>query len=113
MPISGYGPNLMKNPSAETGDTTDWNNVSNVSVVVGGVEGDYAFKFLPTASMNQPVPIPGQPPDLEFEAYFLPRRDIRSAAQVKAEIVVTLTYGDGSTGRYVIPGKTFLAGVRF
>ena len=113
MPYNMYGPNLLKNSSAETGDTTDWDNVENVTVVAGGVDGAYTFKFAPTASMDQTVGVPSQPFDLQFEVSFLPGRDIKSAAQVRAEIVILLTYGDGSTDRYVIPGKTFIEGAGF
>lgn len=111
--MSMYSPNLLKNPSAETGDTTHWGNINNVSVINGGVDGQYTFRFEPTASMDQTATVPGQPPDLAFEAYFLPGRDITSAAQVRAEVIVYLNYGDGYTGRIVIPGKTFIQGVRF
>ena len=110
MPTRRYSQNLLQNPSAETGDLSHWGNINNVSVVLGGVDGRYTFKFQPIASMNQTVGVPGQPPDLEFEAYFLPGRDIRSASQVRSEIVIVFHYGDGSTGRYVVPAKTFISG---
>jgi len=105
-----YGSNLIDNPTADNG-ITDWDEVSGVTTVDGGVdEGNKCFKFVPTASMEQKVGVPGTPPDVELGGYFLPGRDIRSAAKVKAEIVLVLHYGDGSVDRYVIPGKTLIKG---
>ena len=106
-----YGRNILNNPTANDG-TNLWAGVSNVSVVEGGVD-DYdttpnTFRFEPTASMWQKRGVPGSPPDLEFGCYFLPGRDIRSAAQVRAQIKLTLHYGDGSVGQYVVPGKTMI-----
>ena len=111
-PTRRYGRNLLQNPSAETGDLSHWENIQNVTVVVGGVDGQYSFKFQPTASMEQTVGVPGQPPDLEFEAFFLPGRDIKSASQVRSDIGIIFHYGDGSTGRYLLPVKTFITGGR-
>ena len=105
-----YSLNLLQNGDATDLPATGWDNVIDVTQVVGGIIGDNSFRFEPTASMNQTMVIPGQPPDLEFQGYFLPGRDINSASQVKAEIVVTLIYGDGSEGQYIIPGKTFISG---
>ena len=109
MPIP-YSANLLKNPTA-TNDLADWDNISNVTAVDGGVDdGDKCFRFEPTASMDQNVPIGGLPPDIRFQGYFLPGQDIQGSAAVRSEIVVTLYYGDGSRGRYVIPGKTYIGG---
>lgn len=114
MPFSymiPYGSNILKNPSANDG-VNNWDDVTNVTVVDGGVD-DYdstpnTFKFGPTASMKQTAAVPGFPPDLELQGYFLPGRDVSSATKVKTQIVFTLRYADGSAGRYVIPGKTFI-----
>lgn len=109
MPIP-YSANLLKNGSAQEGDLSHW-DATGVSVVSGGVDEDgYCFKFDPTAHMNQNVPIGGLPPDIRFEGYFLPGEDIQTSANIRSAVRVTLHYGDGSTGQYVIPGKTYIAG---
>ena len=105
-----YGGNMIKNPSAETNDLTDWSDDSNVSVVSGGVDGDYTFRFEPTAYMQQTGPVPGLPPDVELSFFFLPGRDIRSSAAVKGQIILTFIYGDGVRQRFLIPGKSFIEG---
>ena len=106
MPIP-YSQNMLKNPSAETGDTSEWQEVSNVSAVQGGVQGGYCFKFGAVASMKQSPTVPGQPPRVFFETYFLPGQDVSTAAPVYSEVVVTLTYGDGVQQRYTIPVKVY------
>jgi len=108
MPVP-YSANLLKNPTANSG-TDDW-TVHNVTAVAGGVDdGDQCFKFEPTAHMAQNVAIGGLPPDIRFQGYFLPGEDVQSSAQIRSAVRVTLHYGDGSTGQYVIPGKTYIGG---
>ena len=103
-----YSDNVIKKGSAEDTWENEWDNISNVTAVVGGVDDSgKCFKFGPTASMKQTVNIPGQPPTMEFNAFFLPGKDIRSSSHIKAEIVVTFVFGDGSTAQYVVPGKYF------
>ena len=113
MPIP-YSGNLLKNPSAAD-DLTHWDDVNNVTAVDGGVD-DYdgtprCFKFEPSASMAQTVNIAGLPPDIRLGGYFLPGRDVSSAAAVKVQIICTLHYADGTVGRHVLPAKSFLWGV--
>ena len=104
-----YSENIVEKGSAEETWESVWEEISNVTAVSGGTdESGFCFKFEPTASMKQTVNIPGQPPTLEFNAYFLPGRDISSTSHIKAEIVVTFIYGDGTTAQYVVPGKHFL-----
>ena len=110
MPIP-YSDNLLVNPTADDG-VNDWERVSNVSVVSGGVdEGNNCFRFEPKASFRQTVNVAGLPPDIKVGGYFLPARDISSVADVKAQIVCIIEYGDGSTARHVLPSKSFLWGV--
>lgn len=104
-----YGANMIKNPSAEDG-LNDWTDIVNVTAVLGGVEGDYCFRFEPTASMKQEGAVPGLPPDVEMGFYFLPGRDIQSAAAVKAQVKLAFIYGDGAILRHVVPGKSFVEG---
>ena len=107
-----YAANMLKNPSAQTGDTSNWTDVSNVTVVPGGVDHydttPYCFAFAPTASMKQTVPVPGMPPDIEISFRWLPGRDINSEAAVRAQVPIVLHYGDGARGRYLIPAKSFI-----
>ncbi len=113
MPEEMYGQNMLENPSAETGDLSYWEQIQFVSVVPGGVSGAYTFRFEPTASMEQTISVPGQPPDLKVGGFFLPGRDIKSSAVVRSEIVLTLHYGDGSTGEFIVPAKSFIEGKMF
>ena len=111
MPTSAYySSNLIKNPGAEEGSALYWKGVSDVTAVTGGVEGSYCFRFEPTASMKQQGGVPGLPPDVELSFYYLPGRDIQSAAAVKAQIILSMIYGDGAVLRHVIPGKSFVEG---
>lgn len=110
MPMKQYyGANMIKNYSAEDG-MTHWTDISNVTAVSGGVEGDYCFRFETTASMKQEGAVPGLPPDVEMGFYFLPGKDIQSASAVKAQIKLTFIYGDGAVLRHIVPGKTFIEG---
>lgn len=106
-----YSRNLLVNPDAETGVLTGWEEIVNVTVVEGGVKGDYCFRFEPVASMQQTASVAGQPPELKFLAKFLPGWDVSSLADVKAEIAVELHYADGTIGRYLIPAKTFIRAI--
>lgn len=107
MDDAPYSDNMLDNPSAETGNMDDW-TATLVAAVAGGVDGSYCFQFDPTAKMSQTQNVPGQPLDFEFEGYFLPAKDVSSAAAVKAKIIITFHYSDGSIGQYVVPSKSFL-----
>jgi len=109
-----YGANMIKNPSAQEGDLTDWTDDSNVTVVAGGIDNydttPYCFRFEPTAYMKQRGAVPGLPPDVEFSFYFLPGRDINSSSAVKGHIILTFEYANGAKQRLLIPGKSFIEG---
>ena len=105
-----FSGNHVKNPSAETGTTEHWEEINNVSIVPGGFEGSYCFRFEPTASMKQTVPIPGTPNEVRFEFYFLPGKDIQSASAVKGQVIMEAIYGDGLRIPFIIPGKSYLEG---
>ena len=114
MPIP-YSANLLKNGSAQEGNLTHWEDAVGVTVVSGGVDDydttPYCFKFAPTASMRQNAPVGGLPPEVKFRGRFLPAQDIQRSSHIKSAVRVTLHYGDGSIGQYVIPGKTYIGGV--
>ena len=97
MPEAEYfSANRLKNPSAETGDLTDWDH-ENASVVLGGVEGDYCFRLEETGHLKQILTIPGQPGEFKVKGYFLPEEDPpQGSVEVNAWIEVLYEYGDGT-----------------
>lgn len=101
-----WSANRVKNHDASEA-LTHWTNVSNVSVVSGGIEGGSCFKFEPTASMQQAITVAGQPPELLFRCMFLPGQDVHSGAKTRSEVEFIITYGDGTQDTYVIPVRAF------
>jgi hypothetical protein len=98
-----YSKNQLKNPGAETGDTTDW-VVADVTVVDGGTKGDKCFLLGPTASMSQEVVIPIQPPDCKLTADFLPEIEYPgNDTGVKALLKIEYEYADGTKDAFILP----------
>jgi len=98
--------NRLKNHDATEG-LTHWEQVSNVSVVSGGIEGGSCFKFEPTASMQQAATIAGQPPELYFACYFLPGQCVDTGSRTRAEVEFTVEFGDGTEATYRIPVRAY------
>ena len=90
-----YGENLILNPSAETGDVSNW-QATNVSVITGGSEGTKCFKLASGASMRQikdylafTLQPAGFLAEIAFKYTTPPTGDITS---IKAFYTVTLLY---------------------
>lgn len=90
-----YSRNAITNPGAETGDTTGWDIVNNVSAVSGGYSGDYCFFALQTAQIYQEKVVNNAPPDYLVSAAYLPAYDPPADTTAKAEVELLLAYAGG------------------
>lgn len=97
-----YSANRIKNPSAETGDTSEW-NVSNVTVADGGTSGTKTFKLTNNAKMEQTFNSSVLPTRLLVSADFLPETLRQKDTPVTRELQVLLEYGDGTFTKITIP----------
>lgn len=87
----GYSNNRLKNPSAETGDLSEWVS-NNVDVVQGGMDGQYCFKMGTIAQLEQTHITRTYAEDYKVVVYVLPEED----GEPNFTIEITYEYSDGS-----------------
>jgi len=101
-----YGDNLITNPSAETGDTSDW-TVFNVTVQEGAGETHY-FLLDNTAYMYQTISPEtiGDKPDIDFKVtidFKLVTAQELYDSDVKGWVTIEISYSDGTKGEFRVP----------
>ncbi len=103
-----YSQNMLENPSAETEDTSGWEEVEGVTVVEGGTwAGNFCFKFAEESYMEQPIELTSpQTPSYRISGRFLPERyRERHEVTALAFIEFILEYAHEEKDYYRLPAR--------